>query len=794
VNEMEKQYDEMNFEDMFKQLVEEVNEVVTDDKNTGRTLQETTTNERVFMVKSQKAKSFLNYIKVVKSGKGKYKVPHTELILLDDEYDVVLSAFNRIGSDVAFLRACPEFARHGVLESIEVTIDNLEDSWSRLRTTMKEADPNGCMILQPFVPASSSMVLAPNVYAWIGRDHDGITAGKDGVTLCYLVNPNDKTCAEHFQEIGHQPNTYELEYVYEKDMNYLTEKFAHGSTKFTQLRGSEAHTVRGPPFVYNRLIDGVTVETLSMEMGAVPNGVGKIEVKHVWKTEGLEELAWLEANITKDKMPEDFVISHPNGSLGSHVYAHCRAHDIPYIVADVSVGDVWVEGSPTHVSKEEGLPIDPNPYNPYLSDDITAFANGLERSRTQWRRQQGWFAHYFHQWLSGHNMNPKHNSMLAGAFSGWLVKAAVGLCLGELRHGFGMKKDMSIEFAPVLVSAIGTKKLIELNHESTPSKQRKHYYLAMESFDLTYEEMELALNWCGQQFKTGWSGAFGGKAWADCAFGAAELAKSIRKFLACQDEVHIKNVVKHTNMAENFAHNNGSLYNKFLEGSAFDYATLNDADDTTGYFGHEDKALCRMFKTYEVTRTFIEQTFVATKPENDWLALFSYTAKHRKPSHYREVWITSKHMQPSIRSAALSLGSKWLHHNTKYTLNDDMFIPCGNEDCETCMDKNIINVSLEIGNEFTSMLLTEDAPSAFFALKHDKSSPQAYGVAQLIKQKQYNDIEPQIFVDAWNGLTKSDPMYKTLSAMLKKYLKKMITTNVDWSNQVTRILSGGVLE
>ena len=784
---MDKNYTEMNFEDLFGQLVEELNDDKIEEEKAGVQLKNTTTIARISSQNSQKAKSFLNYINIVNAGQGRYKVPHTELILLEDEYDVVLNAFNRIDKEVAFLRACPENPRHGVLESLEVTIDNLQEKWNHLRTKMQEEDPNGCMMLQPFIPATSSMVMVPNVYAWVNRDHDGITAGKEGLTMCYLVNPNDKSCADHFAEIGHAPNTYELEYVYEKDTNYLTEKFAHGKSTFTQVRGSDPHTVRGPPFTYNRIVDGITVETLSMVMGAVPNGVGKIDVKHVWKTEGLEELAWLEANITKDKMPEDFVISHPNGSLGSHVYAHCRSHDIPYIVADVSIGDVWVEGSHTWVAKQEGVGIDPHPYNPFLQADVDEFAMGLERSNTQWRRQQGWFAHYFHQWISGFNMNPKHNAHLAGACSGWAVKAALGLCLGELRHSFGMKKDMSIEFAPALVAAVGSAKFVELHDRVTPSKDRKHYYVAMEGYDLTYTEMEKALRWCGEQFKTGWSGAFGGKAWSECAFGAADLARSIINFLNDRSETNIKAVVANTNKAENFAHNNGSLYNKFLEGSAFDSATFNVTDSEVGWYGHSEKDLNRMFRTYEVTRTFMEETFETERPVNDWNKLFDYLSSKKKMD-YKYTPICSSMVHKPLQQAALLVGPKWLHHNTKYTLNDDYFLPCGHDDCITCEEKNIIAVSLEVGSDFTSMLLAEQAPSAFFALDHTKSSIESYTVAQMIKQKKYDEIEPQAFVVAWNGLSTVDPMHKILAGMLKKHLKKMITTNVDWSNEVTNIM------
>ena len=799
---MEKQYDEMNFEDLFNQVVGELNEEKDAEEIQGINLLNTTTISRVAMVKSQKAKSFLNYINKVNSGQGRYSVPTTELILLDDEYDVVLSAFNRIRlgceSEVAFLRACPENPRHGVLESIEVCADNLEVLWNRLRNTMIREDPNGCLMLQPFIPASSSMVMVPNVYAWIGPDHDGVTAGKEGVVMNYLMNPNEMTCANHFAEIGHQPNTYELEYVYQKDVNYLTEKYAHGKSELVQIRGSEAHTARGPPFTYNKIVDGVTVEVLSKEMGAVPNGVGMINVKHVWETKGLEELAYLEEHITKDKMPEDFVISHPNGSLGSHVYAHCRTHGIPYIVGKVEIGETWVEGSPTWVAKEQGVTIDPKPYNPFLPHDLHQFNIGLERSMTQWRRQQGWFAHYFHQWISGFNMNPKHNAKLSGAFSGWLVKAAVGLCFGELRHAFSMKNDASVELAPTMVAAIGASKFIELTPQESPapSTDRKHYYLAMEGYELSYLEMEKALRWCAKQFNTGWTGAskqFGGVAWGDCATGAADLAKSISDFMENKDEESIKRVVAHTNLAENFAHNNGSLYNKFLESKpAFDSATLAKKDDMVGWFAHTEKDLSRMFRTYEVTRTFVEHTFPSTRPINDWNTLFDYLLDVKSPMHFKRHIICSPKMFASLRDSALAIGPAWLHHKSKYTLNDVYYIPCGHEDCTKCEDKNIINISLDVGGHLGSVLLTEDAPSVFFALDEAKSSIMSYSVAQLIKAKQYNDVTPEMFVEAWEGLNLTDPMYKVLANLLQKYLSRMIrSSDTTWADKATSIFENG---
>ena len=90
-----------------------------------------------------------------------------------------------------------------VCESLEVNEDNVQDTYAHLRDVMRKEDPNGCMILQPFIPATSSMVLAPQMYAVVGKDHDGVTAGH-GRQLYFLMNPDDTDCVEQFAAIGHK--------------------------------------------------------------------------------------------------------------------------------------------------------------------------------------------------------------------------------------------------------------------------------------------------------------------------------------------------------------------------------------------------------------------------------------------------------------------------------------------------------------------------------------------------------------------------------------------------------------
>ena len=146
-----------------------------------------------------------------------------------------------------------------------------------------------------------------------------------------------------------------------------------------------------------------------------------------------------------------------------------------------------------------------------------------------------------------------------------------------------MNKTATVDLYPVMTAAIGSDKWEELSGNGFASKNRKHYYAAMETTQLTYGEIKMALKWCQQHFSEGWSGGFGGKAWASCAGGAARLCDAIVDFLNEPTEETILEVVARTNEAENFAHNNGSLYNKFLHGNAFNAATMN-ASGTGGLF------------------------------------------------------------------------------------------------------------------------------------------------------------------------------------------------------------------
>ena len=481
--------------DLESQLFEALFKSVSQATSETNDLNDTVTIERIERVSAQKAKSLLNYIRSYKAGNAPWVTPDTELILLEDGFDVINAAFKRTG-DVSFLRACPEFARHGVLESLKVEQSDLRAQWKYLVDVMKREDPNGCLILQPFIPATTSCVLAPQQYASVGVGHDGITAGH-GYDVYFLMSPSESTLTEHMETIGHKHGEYELEFVYDGTPDFNTSRAATGKPYLTQIRGAPPHPIIGSPFNYEDS-EGI-IRTADTHV-AIPDG--RAECKKVWVASGLESVAYLEEYITKDKVGEGYFISEPKGSLLSHICAHAREHSIPYVVGEVNIGDRWTEGSPCWGALDPTWSIEPQPYDPCSPDYLDQFNAGLLHSKTSWQRQQGWLAHFFHQWV-GMGTNGKHTAYLAGGFVG---------------HANTLKKNITVDTWPVLTAMMGQNNWRDVSghYYATPNGVtggRLHYYAMMEHLDLNYDEIKLALEWTSKQFTSGWSGAYGGKAW-----------------------------------------------------------------------------------------------------------------------------------------------------------------------------------------------------------------------------------------------------------------------------------------
>ena len=809
-DKVKKEFADMDVADLFDSMFEQIEEEVAYETKTGKSLKDTVTDPRMAKIHSQKAKSFFKYVQLYNAGKAAWIPPATEYILLDDKFEVVLAAYHRVMKEQpkgskAFIRACPEYARHGVLESVEVTLHDLKSKWHSLITMMKKEDPNGSLMLQPFIPATSSCVLAPQQYATIATGHDGVTAGH-GRVLYLNFNPDDNTMSSTMELIGHKRGTYEIEMVYQKNKDYKSEKVNGPHAWMTQIRGSAPHPIRAPPFTYytdndvpvsTKYLDtkkkvedeeyhkskGHVKKTAIVDV-AIPGG--RIEAKKVWVASGLEEVAWLEANITKDKVPEGFVMSHPNGSLMSHICAHGREHGIPYIVAKVKEGERWTEGSQTWGALDPEWKITPGPYDPCAPDLAKAFKAGLYRSQTHWQRQQGWFGHFFHQWV-GNGNNGKNSAYLAGGFCGWMTKAILALCLGELRHAKGMKKNANVDLWPVMTCMMGGEKWQKIGESTIAGTTRLHYYAVCEDVIVDFREMKLALDWCAEQFNTGWSGSYGGKAWGECARLGSVVCDAVINFTNEANSMTLQQLIGAVNAAKNAQHNNGFLYGKFLSKKAFDYSSAHSIEGKktlNGLFPHSPEGISAMFRTYELATAFMDgaPNKDCSVPSQDWMTLFSFL-KGKGADYWRHEYIALSDEIPSLlRQAAQDCGTKFLHHGNQFS-QKNMFVPCGMTPCKYCGENEEVVAKLEHGHALSELVQLVQYPEAYFA-GHTPSDDETYTVCQMLKEKDYQNVTPKLWLGAWYGLNKHDPFYPTLAELLKKFAKNQVSDNKEWTDTV----------
>ena len=638
--------------------------------------------DRADRIRSQKAAALLRYEDHFNRS---YEVPrHTMVLLLDDEPKHIRDWFMRNQKEEAFLRTAPLTPRHGVLESTKIRFNDFLMDWARLRNSMLELDPEGCLILQPFIDADYSAVMAPGKYAVIGQGHDGITAGH-GLSITLPLKMGHRSLFYNLKGLNFDPDMHEIEFVswsHWVESDHLKNEQNGFSTYLTQIRGAENHvSPSAPP-------EGVSVN------GIIPDG--RIDVMEVFEATGLEQVAWLEEFITKDKVPNGFVVSEPNGSLLSHICAHCRAHSIPYVIGHVEVGDSWVEPASGWVVNDPDYTFTANPYDP--SQYATEFRAGVQYANQHWQRQFGWLATFFHQWASMPMSDPKVVAYLAGVFAGWIVKAVFAISAGEMRHSMDQNKTHTPDIPVFLHAVLGDGIMEEVTVTSNPAtitKVRRHYYAGVQKiFIEDFRQVANLLDYMRLQFRTNWCSSYGGPKWADGAKHGRDAARALADFL---DGGDYEQVLASINSLENCVHNTGHLFNKFLQKAAFDYATG----------GFPDTRMNDMVKVYAIAKHIIEDEPLVTatyKSEADlkYGMLYKWLKKN-KHSHQRQHPIFEGmemdtvqnfhlfHNQPnfiwpSLRAVVES--SVMVHPNTgnhamRYPKKPE-YVPCGMPHCSSC--------------------------------------------------------------------------------------------------------------
>ena len=591
-----------------------------------------------------------------------------------------------------FVRACPLTPRPGVLESSPAfTLDELRDTLTRIADKMLSVDtadttaydhglidPFGCIIVQRFVKADASAVVAPNSYIMMGDSHDGITAGSATLRLA-LPHQSDWNTSKNLSMLNIDPALIELEFISRingsgEDMNERVTRHNRGSmainheSYIVQLRGSSGHTPLVTPPA------GVTIN------GSIPQG--KVEVKsvHIVHDSGDEELARLE-ELLRSNPSKGTVVSHI-GSGASHLSHHagqCRKYGVPYIVNEVEVGQQWQEVASGWVTTDKKFKA--KPYNPFEYND--AFKSGLQVGLYRFARQHGWLSNHFHQFIGAPLIDPSNTAFFGGVFVGWLVNAGLSVSVGELRHSPNMRNEKHTYMTPLVVSSIYGDRLRE-KHDRTMSDNRKHYYMAIEDKPITLDSIIALFKWTSKQYHGGWSGGYGGAKYKKSVDNTLKLAQAIKRYLKKPTEQHMLDVLGDANMCENNMHNTGFFFNKFLSKTALDWGTnaglieLNPMEFFRVYYAAYDA-----YQHRDADHDSQDVTHILKYVENitnESLQSNPIFLRSDLPQEMRD-------LEERITGYGGFHGNG-VHGNahTGYESSNSQFIPCGSLHCDKCKD------------------------------------------------------------------------------------------------------------
>ena len=738
-------------------------------------------SERIDNVRSQKAGVLLRYrSKYNDDDNHTWKTLPTLIIQLDDDPQLAYDWMEWMGGPM-FVRTCPLNPRHGVLESTKVDMYTIQEVVARLQEIMMcgttveyegeilqvEADPLGSLIVQPFVEATSSAVYAPGMHIVLGEGHEGVTAGTDGISLAFPVRTSSHESGV-WSGLELDPDLHQLEFIANLEANLSRDDMDYHSTyglsesmdnMLVQIRGCDGNFPIVPP------PKGVSIN------GAVP--CGRIEVKKVWVASGLESVAWLEANITKDTVPAGYVISEPSGSLSSHIAAHAKSHELPYIVGEVKVGDSWVEAAAGWVINDpDGVftpqPWDPTPYHKEL-------LAGIDYANRHWRHQHGWFSTFFHQWYTHPHKDIHSTAYLGGVFIGWMLKSCLGLCLGEMRHAVlnGKKKNITPATALFLQSVIGGDKYFTLrdsNNGNTIAGERTAYYYMMEDSIVDWVALPKIFKIIAKMFNTGWVSGYGGAKWGNAAQVGADTAEALVAMMESPTPENTRALAGKANLLENVTHNNGFLYNKFLSKTAFDVGTDGFPSDNMG----------NIFYVYEMALDILKDTLEshAEPTPNDWRTIGDFFL-NKTPKYWRENPVFLNDDLPQLlkdEREHLRNHTEYLHANTGHNYGDYYnstplgFILCGEENCSAC---NTYHANLEATEDLPDQAVGDDGvPYDVWTAGNDPNIVvDETPVINTAKHKEYaiNDL---LYEVEWNNYELDKDSIELVSNLLDAWYTK----------------------
>ena len=490
-----------------------------------------------------------------------------------------------------YIRTCPATPRPGALPNVLAkTPEQFVEGVRMLAQCMidpshSDYDPEGCLVAQRFIKPICSGVVGKSATSFIiGPSHDGVTAGGGSNIIFNLNGRGQRYLSRDIRtlDLDDGMEHHEVEFVY-KNPNKSTlltwfKKTAdnrHQGTgarippTMTQMRGlhAEKMDIRPPPSV-NDVVLHIA--------GNVPAGVvEQLVVMDVGKG-SLDECLELEQMAKKGELPEGLVVYAPGGTQNAHVAGLSSEYKFPaiYGVKPYKNHTVWTEihGWVTDLPGAEPEPYTPEPF-------IDFYKIGLRDGDRFWTYNLAPLSQFFHNFISGPKNDPRLEAYLAGVFTTWIVKAALAVSMGELRHGMGSRCYMTPQrtFAHICIQQ-------GLSGDSGISDlyRRSDYYRRLEYNELGYDVLSDIAQFYSDSYNSDWcewsSGSYGGQKYFMSTNPTSVVTKIVKRLLDGEN-IRLQTILNQVNKLENAVHNTGFFFNKFLDNKdAFDIGTGGHRD------------------------------------------------------------------------------------------------------------------------------------------------------------------------------------------------------------------------
>ena len=757
---------------------------------------------------SQKAEALAKYVQKKNSGSLYQDLPtlQTDPIqwqlqwgdVLDDEtvehfvehsLERVTKSWDRRSYGVdrpMFIRACPLNPRPGVLESSPAyTLDDAREIVERIVRTMLSKDPSdnaaykhgyidpqGMIILQPFIEAHASAVAYPNSHIVFGEGNAGVTAGEDCFKIILKLG-EDNNLEHDLDLLDIDSRKIELEFVStQKHTARTSQGYMVRDNYLVQLRGSHGAPPIAPAPTMPSDFDG---RLYSGNLFGCADGT--VEVKQIIHVKNADdsELAWLEEQLREHAGKEGLVVSHPLGTDGTHHCGQCVKYGVPYIKGGVNIGDTYVQVVSGWVCDDPS--IEPVPYD--IMEYADAFMEGVEVGLYSFSRQYGWLSNLFHQFMDGQMLHePEQTAYLAGVFAGYMVAAPYSVSLGECRH-YGQKNNKTPLYWTTLQALYHGKyhdrdaKLLNSSYDLTTDRQA--FYNTVEQVPITLDSYIGGLTWLKSVYETGWSGGYGGEKYCDATTKALLVAKAIKSMGENPNKDNMSLLCGVVNDCENIVHNNGFFLNKFIQKPAFDMGTDNRLITVHTMRGNGDSyRKGNIFNIFYAAKDAWDKRGDELLNLHDYTAVTDYANKRIKMS-YANMAKSPMFLDESLPDAyhVIPVSSRWHNGKYGYTGNSN-FIPCGHTGCKECASHLETITQQQVASTLAPPVPDKDLdmsmPSSMVVNGVSISTPSEFkqNLDQLFTDVSFDSLI-FTFKNMANKQTYNTTTYLVASAFLKKH-------------------------